>query len=153
MRKKGYRIAIVDGASARALQAGLAAKGAVPRFVGVRLGTVQSTGGNEIEVDVTFETMPAVLFDGLVAPGGHEDARNLAKMGQAVEFIREQHRHCKPILALGIGKDLIVSAAVKLILPSGELDPGVLAFQDEGIDDVMPQLLRPSLRTATTSVK
>lgn len=131
----------VDGASARALQAGLAAKGAVPRFVGVRLGTVQSTDGNEIEVDVTFETMPAVLFDGLVAPGGHEDARNLGKVGQAVEFIREQYRHCKPILALGIGKDLIVSAGVKLILPSGELDPGVLAFQDEGIDDILPQFI------------
>ena len=131
----------VDGASARALQAGLAAKGAVPRFVGVRLGTVQSTDGNEIEVDVTFETMPAVLFDGLVAPGGHEDARNLGKVGQAVEFIREQYRHCKPILALGIGKDLIVNAGVKLILPSGELDPGVLAFPDEGIDDVLPQFI------------
>ena len=131
----------VDGASARALQAGLAAKGAVPRFVGVRLGTVQSTDGNEIEVDVTFETMPAVLFDGLVAPGGHEDARNLGKVGQAVEFIREQYRHCKPILALGIGKDLIASAGVKLILPSGEIDPGVLAFQDESIDDVLPQFI------------
>lgn len=131
----------VDGASARALQAGLVEKGAVPRFVGVRLGTVQSTDGNEIEVDVTFETMPAVLFDGLVAPGGHEDARNLGKVGQAVEFIREQYRHCKPILALGIGKDLIVSAGVKLILPSGELDPGVLTFQDEGIDDVLPQFI------------
>ncbi|MEP6605735.1 MAG: catalase, partial [Nitrosospira sp.] len=131
----------VDGASARALQAGLAAKGAVPRFVGVRLGTVQSTDGNEIEVDVTFETMPAVLFDGLVAPGGHEDARNLAKVGQAVEFIREQYRHCKPILALGIGKDLIESAGVKLILPSGELDPGVLTFQDEAVDDVLPQFI------------
>ncbi|MBA2659473.1 MAG: catalase [Nitrosospira sp.] len=131
----------VDGASARALRAGLAAEGAVPRFVGVRLGTVQSTDGNEIEVDVSFETMPAVLFDGLVAPGGHEDARNLGKVGQAVEFIREQYRHCKPILALGIGKDLIVSAGVKLILPSGELDPGVLTFQDEGIDDILPQFI------------
>lgn len=54
----------VDGASARALQAGLAAKGAVPRFVGVRLGTVQSTDSNEIEVDVTFETMPAAVYRG-----------------------------------------------------------------------------------------
>ena len=130
-----------DVAGARCGRADTGAKGAVPRFVGVRLGTVQSTDGNEIEVDVTFETMPAVLFDGLVAPGGHEDARNLAKVGQAVEFIREQYRHCKPILALGIGKDLIESAGVKLILPSGELDPGVLAFQDEAVDDVLPQFI------------
>ncbi len=140
------RIAILaadgmDGASARALQAGLAAEGAVPRFVGVRLGAVQSTDGNEIEVDVTFEAMPAVLFDGLVVPDGHEDARNLSSMGQAVEFIKEQYRHCKPILALGIGKDLIQSAGVKLMLPSGELDPGVLTFQDEGLGDILPQFI------------
>jgi catalase len=62
-------------------------------------------------------------------------------MGQAVEFIKEQYRHCKPILALGIGKDLIESAGVELVLPSGELDPGVLAFQDEVLDDVLPQFI------------
>jgi catalase len=131
----------VDGASARALQAGLAAEGAVARFVSLRLGKVQSTDGNEIEVDVTFEAMPAVLFDGLVVPGGHEDALNLSKAGQAVEFIKEQYRHCKPMLAQGLGKDLILSAGVKLTLPSGELDPGVLVFEDEVPDDVLPQFI------------
>ena len=131
----------VEGASARTLKTGLAGAGAVPRFVGVRLGAVQSTDGDEIEVDVTFESMPAVLFDALVVPCGHEDARNLVNVGQAVEFIKEQYRHCKPILALGIGKDLIESAGVKLVLPSGELDPGVLAFQDEVLDDVLPQFI------------
>lgn len=131
----------VDGASANTLKTGLAAKGAVPRFVGARLGTVQSTDGDEIEVDVTFESMPAVLFDALVVPGGHEDVRTLVDVGQAVEFIREQYRHCKPILALGIGKDLIESAGVKLVLPSGELDPGVLTFQDEIPHDVLPQFI------------
>ena len=94
----------VDGASARAVRAGLAAKGAVPRFVGARLGAVESMDGNQVEVDVTFEAMPAVLFDALVVPGGHEDALKLACMGHAVEFIKEQYRHCKPILALGYGQ-------------------------------------------------
>lgn len=131
----------VDGASARALQEGLAAEGAVPRFVGVRLGAVQSMDGTDIEVEATFETMPAVLFDALVVPSGHEDARNLGSVGQAVEFIKEQYRHCKPILALGISKDLIETAGVKLRLPSGELDPGVLTFSEEGLDDILPQFI------------
>lgn len=142
----GRRIAIlvadgVDGASARELREELAAEGAVPRFVGVCLGTVQSTDGGDIEVEVTFETMPAVLFDALVVPSGHEDARNLASVGQALEFIKEQYRHCKPLLALGIGRDLLESAGVKLRLPSGELDPGVLTFSDEGLDDILPQFI------------
>ena len=131
----------VDGASARAVRAGLAAKGAVPRFVGARLGAVESMDGNQVEVDVTFEAMPAVLFDALVVPGGHEDALKLACMGHAVEFIKEQYRHCKPILALGIGKDLIVSAGVKLNLASGELDPGVLTLEPENIDEVLMRFI------------
>ena len=65
----------VHGASARAIHAGLAREEAVPRFVGVRLGRVQSTDGHQIEVDVTVEAMPSVLFDALVVPGGHEDMR------------------------------------------------------------------------------
>jgi catalase len=131
----------VDGASAKTLKTGLAAEGAVPRFVGARLGTVLSNGGEELEVDVTFEAMPAVLFDALVVLGGDEDVQNLADVGQASEFIKEQYRHCKPILALGHGKDVIVSAGVKLMLPSGELDPGVLTFEDEPIDDILPQFI------------
>ena len=132
----------VDGIAARAIKTALAAEGAVPRFVGVRLGAVQTTNGDEIEVDVTFEAMPAVLFDAMAVPGGHEDARNLAGVGLAVEFIKEQYRHCKPILAMGIGKDLIEAAGVKVVLPSGELDPGILVFQDEDFGhDIMPQFI------------
>lgn len=131
----------VDGASARALQEGLAAEGAVPRFVGIRLGAVQSMDGSDIDVEVTFESMPAVLFDALVVLGDHEDVRNLGGMGQVVEFIKEQYRHCKPILALGTGKELIESAGVNLKLPSGELDPGVLTFSDESLDDILPQFI------------
>jgi len=86
--------------------------------------------------------MPAVLFDALVVPGGHEDALKLACIGHAVEFIKEQYRHCKPILALGIGKDLIVSAGVKLNLASGEPDPGVLTWeQPENIDETFMRFI------------
>lgn len=125
----------VDGKVARTLQSGLIAEGVVARFVGISLGVVQSAEGDEIEIDATFETMPAVLFDALVVPGWHGDTRGLAGVRLATEFIKEQYRHCKPILALGSGKDLIESAGVKLKLPSGELDPGVLTFPDEETDD------------------
>ncbi|MBA3755003.1 MAG: catalase [Nitrosomonas sp.] len=125
----------VDGKVARTLQSGLSTEGAVARFVGVSLGVVQSAEGDEIEIDATFETMPAVLFDALVVPGWHGDTCDLAGVRLATEFIKEQYRHCKPILALGMGKDLIESAGVKLKLPSGELDPGVLTFPDEETDD------------------
>jgi catalase len=131
----------VNGASARAIHAGLASEEAIPRFVGVRLGRVQSTDGHQIEVDVTVEAMPSVLFDALVVPGGHEDMRILASAGPVLEFIGQQYRHCKPILVLGNGRVLAEQAGVKLVLPSGELDSGVLYFQDENFADVLPQFV------------
>ncbi|SOD41756.1 catalase [Nitrosovibrio sp. Nv4] len=131
----------VDGVAVRTLHTALAREEAVPRFVGARLGTVQSTGGDNIEVDVTFEAMPNVLFDAIAIPGGHEDMTVLASMGQVVEFIKEQYRHCKPILILGNGKSLAESSGVKLALPSGEPDPGVLYFPDGNAVDILPQFI------------
>ncbi|SFE98124.1 catalase [Nitrosomonas sp. Nm166] len=130
----------VDGQSAQMLQSGLLAEGVVARFVGIRLGSVQGTDGDKIEIDATFEAMPAVLFDALAVPGWRGDTYNLLNVELVDEFIKQQYRHCKPILALGVGKTLIESAGVKLKLPSGELDPGVLAFSDsENNDDILSQ--------------
>lgn len=130
----------VDGNVARTLQSGLASEGAIARFVGIRLGVVQCAEGGEIEIDATFETMPAVLFDALVVPGGYGDMYDPAGGRLAIDFIKEQYRHCKPILALGTGKDLIESAGVKMKLPSGEFDSGVLTFaNDENDGEILLQ--------------
>ncbi|HET7061373.1 MAG TPA: catalase [Nitrosospira sp.] len=130
----------VDGVAVNALRDGLTEEGAVPRFIAARLGTVQSMEGSSIEVDVTFEVMPGVLFDALAIPDGSEDMKDLAGMGEVVEAIREQYRHGKPILALGTGIDLIKNAGVKIALPSGNPDPGVLTFPEYS-DDVLPQFI------------
>lgn len=132
----------VNGESARAIHAGLSREGAVPRYVALRLGRVQSTEGNQIEVDVTAEAMPSVLFDAVVVPGGHEDmVKVFANAGPVLEFIGQQYRHCKPILVLGNGRAVAERAGVRLALPSGELDSGVLYFQDENFGEVLPQFL------------
>ena len=131
----------VDGASAAAIHSGLAEAGAVPRYVGARLGQVQSADGEAIEVEVSMEAMPAVLFDALVVPGGRAAAQTLGKLGHAAEFIKDQYRHCKPILALGAGRDLVENAGVPARLPSGKPDPGLLVFSEDGAEEALPQLV------------
>jgi catalase len=120
----------VDGAAAQALHAGLAARGAVPRYVGARLGTVQPEEGKPFEVEATLETMPSVLFDAVIAPGGDAAMKALGTLGHALEFLKDQYRHDKPMLALGAGAALFENAGVSAILPSGEPDPGVLLGDD-----------------------
>jgi catalase len=98
----------MDAAAIQSLQTALSKGGAVTRLLGVRLGTLKAMGGT-LEVDATLENAPAVLFDGLILPDG---AASLATCGQAVEFTRDQFRHCKTILALGNAPALLTAAGI-----------------------------------------
>ena len=144
---KTRRIAIlvgdgVDGEAAQTLHAGLIAEGAVPRYIGARLGSVTTEKGDKLEVEVTLETMPAVLFDALVVLGGKEAVKNLGAVGQVGEFIKEQYRHAKPILALGAGADLVENAGVPSVLPSGEADPGMLVDRHTSAAKALPDFIK-----------
>jgi catalase len=132
----------VDVAAARALHSGLARDGAVPRYVGVRLGTVEGEGAEALEVDATFETQPSVLFDALAIPGGRAAAKALANVGPALDFIKDQYRHAKPILVLGAGRDLLEGAGVPAALPSGAPDPGVLVGDDWTAEEALPEFVK-----------
>jgi hypothetical protein len=54
--------------------------------------------------------------------------------GQALEFVKDQYRHCKTILALGGSPKILSKAGIPLILPSGDADPGLLIEGQEGND-------------------
>jgi catalase len=116
----------VDGQAARAVHDGLAAEGAVPRYLAARLGTVETAEGDSLDVDGTFETLPAVLFDAVAIPGGKKAVDELGTIGHVEEFLKNQYRHAKTLLALGPAANLLESAGVSAVLPSEEADPGVI---------------------------
>jgi catalase len=120
----------VDGEAAATLHEGLLKAGAVPRFVGARLGEIETEQGDSLEVEVTLETSPSVLYDAVAVPGGQAAVEQLGNTGHAVEFIKDSYRHCKPILAVGAGATLLDSAGAAASLMSGEPDPGVLGFEE-----------------------
>ncbi|CAN5891062.1 catalase HPII [soil metagenome] len=132
----------VDGDAAEALHAGLTEQGAVARYVGVRLGTVETEQGGELEVEVTLETMPGVLFDAVAVPGGKQAVKILGNVGQAAEFIKDQYRHAKPILALGAGADLVESSGAPANLPSGAPDPGMLVGRHATAKQALPEFIK-----------
>jgi catalase len=82
--------------------------------------------GNPLAIEVTMEAMPCVLFDALVIPNGRTAAETLGNVGHALDFVKDQYRHCKPILALGGGVELVENAGVPMKLLSGEEDPGLI---------------------------
>jgi catalase len=106
--------------------------GAVTRLLGSRLGSVRSEEGEPLEIDATLENSPAVLFDAMVLPGGSEAVDALCLDGRALEFVKDQYRHCKTILALGDSSKILTKAGIPLTLPSGDADRGLLTEGREG---------------------
>jgi catalase len=143
----GRRIAIlvahgVEAGGANAVHEALTEAGAVPRFVGARLGMVEGAGGEAIEIDLTLEAGPSVLFDALVVPDGDRAIETLRAEGHAVEFVKDQYRHCKPILVLGAGAALLSKAGVPTLLPGGQPDPGIVSVKGVGRTPPIDQFIQ-----------
>ena len=119
-----------DGAAVSAIADRLTDEGAVPRFVSTTLGSVQPATGEAIEVDVSLEAAPAVLYDALVLPNGSNAVTALRRDGRTLEFIKDQYRHCKPILAMGESAELLQACGIDATLPNGQADSGVLVAAD-----------------------
>jgi catalase len=71
--------------------------------------------------------MPGFLFDAVVFPGGDASVSVLAEDGQAIEFLKEQYRHNKPMLVMGSASKLLVKAGLlQAGAKGGAQIPGVL---------------------------
>jgi catalase len=102
--------------------------------VGATLGEVQSTDGEALQVEISIHTAPSAVWDAVVLPDGEAAAQALSRIGQALEFVRDQYRHCKPILALRAGASLLTKAGIPGAQPSGKQDPGLLRLDGENVD-------------------
>jgi len=116
----------VDAAAVRQIYASLLKDGAQPRVVGQHLGEVAAVSGRPLDVEVTFEATPSVMYDAVVLPPGEASAAALARDGRVLEFLRDQYRHDKPFLVLGAGRQLVAAAGLPAALPNGEPDPGLV---------------------------
>jgi catalase len=128
----------VDGAQVTKLYTDLLKDGAVPRLVGTRLGKVQADGGAALDIEISLEAGPSVMYDGMVVPDGAAGADALARNAHAIDFVREQYRHCKPMLVLGGGANLLAKAMIPSALPDGSSDPALLV---DGTLDAFKQAL------------
>jgi catalase len=75
-----------------------------------------------------------VLFDGLVLPDGAGGVKVLGSRVEVLDFISNQYRHGKTILAIGTSKALIERAGVSATLANGEPDPGVVTGAAAKVD-------------------
>ncbi|MEC1027543.1 catalase, partial [Bacillus paralicheniformis] len=73
----------------------------IPDIVSSALGVIKGTGGTEIEVGNTLQTVDSVLYDAVYIPGGQESIERLQLHKAASDFINETFGHYKAIGAAG----------------------------------------------------
>ena len=86
-----------------------------------------------------MESSPAVLFDALVVPDGSEAVNALMANGQTMEFVKDQFRHCKTILALGAGRKLLETAGIG---PAMDEYPGILLAEGADAAEIAPAFIK-----------
>jgi catalase len=101
----------VDG-SLQYIKQALEAAGATVEVVSKFLGTVQTLDGQAVKVDKNYLTTGSIMYDAVFLPGGLECVQTLQKHGEALHFINEAFKHCKPIGAISEGIDLLSAAAL-----------------------------------------
>ena len=127
----------VEGRPIAALQAALVDAGAVPLLIAPRLGAVATSDGVALAANGSLENSPSVLFDALVLPGGEAGVGVLMRQGQTLEFVANQYRHGKTILAFPASQLVLDKAGVETFLPNGHADPGLVLAQGDQVESVI----------------
>ena len=112
IKSRKIAVLVADGiepATVRRIQQDLTDAGAICKLIGLHLGNVSTGSGRQLAVDHTFSTMPSVMFDAVLIPGGAANTEILSGMGEAVHFVLEAYKHCKPICAVNEGVQLMSS--------------------------------------------
>ena len=112
IKTRKVAILVADGvetATIRRIQQDLVDAGAVCKIIGPHLGSVSTGGGRQLAVEHTFTTMPSIMFDAILIPGGAQNNETLAGMGEAVHYVLEAFKHCKTICAVNEGVGLLLT--------------------------------------------
>ena len=112
IKTRKVAILVADGvetATIKRIQQDLTDAGAMCKIIGPHLGVVSTGGGRQLTVDHTFTNMPSIMFDAILIPGGAQNNETLAGMGEAVHYVLEAYKHCKPICAVNEGVLLMVT--------------------------------------------
>ncbi len=89
----------VDENSLEKMKNALEAEGAVVELVAPKLCALISENNMEFAITKSFLTTASVLYDAVYVPGGTNSVAALAGEPDAINFLDEAFKHCKPIAA------------------------------------------------------
>jgi catalase len=111
----------VDSDSLTKMNEALTANGAMSKLVSSRQGYIHTANGAKVKIDESWLTTSSVEYDAVFIPDGADSVNFLKEEPEAIHFINEAYKHCKPIAAPGLGKELLViTSAGKKITQDGD---------------------------------
>jgi catalase len=129
IRTRKVAFLVADGfndAAVSPVKAALEKEGAVVEIIAPKLGFVVSEDKKEQEVHNSFLTAASVLYDSVYVPGGVNSVATLAAEANAVHFLNEAFKHCKPIAADEAAQQVLEATYFYKKLPSDANDDTVL---------------------------
>jgi catalase len=113
----------------QALEAG----GAKTHIISKHQGMLKSSSGEVLEADKSYLTTASVMYDAVYVPGGKENLETLKMQGDALHFVNEAFRHCKPLGATGEGIELFKAANIPDIQFAGKGSKNGKVVSDKGV--------------------
>ncbi len=92
--------------------------------VSMKLGMLTSVEGEKVEAMKSWTTTGSIMYDAVYIPGGSQSISSLKQQGDALHFVNETFKHCKPIAASGDGVDLIMGAQIPGVTVAASGDQG-----------------------------
>ena len=92
----------VDTAAVKDMRNVLMSEGAQCKIIAPKLGAIRGMNGDTLQADQSFLIATSVVFDAVYIPGGKESIAALIHEPDALHFVEEAYKHCKPIAG---GKD------------------------------------------------
>jgi catalase len=136
----------VDGAAVAGIKKALEAAGAQAKVIGPRLGSLKTAGGALLTVDASLMTVASVLFDAVYVPDGERSIAALKGDPDAIRFVNEAYRHCKPLASTGVGYELLVDAIAGMPENLLQSDEAIVMGKDQPVATVAKAFIRAIAR-------
>lgn len=89
-------------------------------------GILVTESNNTIKADKTLLTVSSVLYDAVFVPGGVNSVATLEAEADAIHFLNEAFKHCKPIAAQGDARQVLEATYFAKKLPEDNSDETVM---------------------------
>ncbi len=129
IRSRKIAILAADGVDAKSLtnvKTALESEGAVVEVIAPRQGFITAMDDTQIEVNHSFLTAASVLYDAVYVASGTNAVATLEAEANAVHFLNEAFKHCKPIAAAEDAMQVIAATYFSKKLPPDFSEESVL---------------------------